>query len=189
MANQLCEAAAEPRHVALQQELEGTSSSLRDVLATCRGQLDDLQQQRSDPGGPSRRLGPPNNPAGTAPRISEELELANAECAALREETAELETEMRELRRALDEAESTKHAHAVSHRQLTKALADAQAGIKQLLGESDAAAAAAQRAAERIAELEDGHRALLERLAAAERERAEFGDMTLHANVRPSVGT
>lgn len=175
------------------QELEKTSAGLRDALTAARGQLQDAllhQQPHAAHKQPGSALPPAPSASGAAgaPRAQELLDLANAECAALREETAELESEARELRRALDEAESARHAHTASHRQLSKALADAQAGIKQLLAEGDAAAAAAQRTSARVAELEEAQAALLARLADAERERAEFGDMTLHANVSARRG-
>ena len=163
------------------QELEKTASGLRDALAESRGHLQDLQHQV------------PSNPASKSPLISrshatlsrahEQLELANSECVALREEAAELESEARDLRRSLDEAESSKNAHLVAHRQLTKSLADAQAGIKQLLAEGDVAAAEMQRARGRIAELEDSQQRLLQRLSEVERERTQFGNMTLQSNV------
>ena len=170
-------------YIARAQELEKVASGLRDALAVSRGQLQDTQHYNTDPGTAARRSAPPASAPSTS-RLQENLDLANAECVALREETAELESEARELRRALEEAESAKHAHVISQRQLSKSLADAQAGIKQLLAEGDAAATAAQRSAIRVAELEDVLQQLLSRLADAERERSEFGDMTLYANVR-----
>lgn len=156
---------------------------LRDALATSRGQLHDLLQQHVEQS--SVRRPTPSSTASSS-RLQEQLDLANAECSALREEASELESEARELRRALEEAESAANAHKISQRQLSKSLADAQAGIKQLLAEGDAAAAAAQKAAGRIAELEEGQQRLLSRLQQVERERTDFGDMTLHANVSMS---
>jgi chromosome segregation ATPase len=151
---------------------------MRDALSASRTQLERqrLRDVSALPAGARRGTGFPI-------RTQEELDLANAECAALRDEAVELENEAHELRAALEEHESSRHAQSVVHQKLTNSLSEAQAAIKKLVSENSTISAESQRLRALMAEFEASRSQVLAQLTALEHDRGEFVSLAQNANV------
>jgi chromosome segregation ATPase len=159
------------------QELESSAALLRDALGASRIQVEQLR--RDAPSAGVARKG-----SGVAPmRLQEELELATTECAALREEATELESEVRGLRASLEEHESTQHAQTAVHKQLSRAFHEAQTAIKALTADNAAASSESQRLRVVIEEGESGRAQLAAQIESLEQRNAESTELIQRANV------